>query len=162
MQSHRLDRSPGRHASWHGVIAEAVPRPEAPVAAQCAFALKWGIHWTLLERIQVMQREAPFGLTIISGARSRAEQEQLSREGRPTADFNLSTHASETENGCPRLATGADLWPDVAVVPLVKAHFGTAAVFAGLRWGGGSSIDPETGIPSDWNHVDLGPRSAVP
>lgn len=147
------------------MIPEGIPRFGTSLERKCEFAAKWGISWELLERLQVMQQSAPFDLTIISGGRSRAEQDRLSREGRPTADYNLSTHASEDEAGCFRFATGADLRPTVAPVNAVRAQFGQAAVFAGLRWGGrsdGGGIDPETGIPSDWQHVDLGPRSQVP
>lgn len=90
-------------------------------------------------------------LEVISGFRSRAKQEELKRRGRPTAPFQLSTHTI-----CP--ARGADLRV-VGIFPSrnVKLHFGQAAFEEGLRWGGGSAVD-QHGIPSDWNHVDLGPR----
>lgn len=39
-----------------------------------------------------------------------------------------------------------------------RVQFGLAANLAGLRWGGGSTVD-DTGVPSDWNHLDLGPRT---
>lgn len=113
---------------------------------------RWRISCELARRLLVMSARVPFGLYIISGWRSIEDQLRLARAGRPAADPDISTHTS-----CP--ATGADLETDIAVVPSVKAAFGRAAVEAGLRWGGGSPVDPETGIPSDWNHVDLGPRS---
>lgn len=128
----------------------------------CSVAQKWGVQTELVMRLLTAANQLPFGVSIISGARSRAHQEQLEREGRPAAPFDLSTHAAETADGCPRLATGIDVRLSVAPVNAVKAQFGAAATFAGLRWGGGSPIDPETGIPSDWNHVDLGPRSTHP
>ncbi len=93
----------------------------------------------------------PFGISIISGYRTPETQEALRRAGRPTAHPDLSTHLS-----CP--ATGVDLWPDVAVTDVVKATLGATAVQIGFRWGGGSQVD-ENGIPSDWNHFDLGPRA---
>lgn len=92
-----------------------------------------------------------FQLSIISGFRSREEQDQLRREGRPAADEMASTHRT-----CP--ATGADLYLGLQATNTLKAQFGAAVRLVGLRWGGGSPIDPGTGIPSDWNHVDLGAR----
>jgi len=105
----------------------------------------------LSNRLMVMANRAPFALSIISGFRTAEKQRALAAEGRPTADVDRSTHTT-----CP--ATGADLLPAVARTLVVQAQFGEAAVIAGLRWGGGSPVDPNTGIPSDWNHVDLGPR----
>ena len=76
-------------------------------------------------------------------------------EGRPTADNDRSTHVAP----CP--ATGADLWPSVTPINVVVARLGAEAVHAGLRWGGGSPVGSKDsdapGIPSDWQHVDLGP-----
>lgn len=93
------------------------------------------------------------GLRAISGYRTAERQAELERAGRPTAPDDRSTHRS-----CP--ATGLDLdivglHPDDAL----KLNFGQAAQLAGLRWGGGSPLSSK-GIPSDWNHVDLGPRSS--
>lgn len=117
----------------------------------CELAGTWGISVELATRLVAMSTEVPFSISIISGFRSREQQLELEQAGRPTAPDHLSTHRS-----CP--ATGADLWPAVAVTDTVKASLGAAARLAGLRWGGGSPIDPGTGIPLDWNHVDLGPR----
>ena len=131
-------------------LREKVPTP-GDRDAICAFALRWTIDQELADRIIVMQTMFPHPLQIISGYRTREEQAELERQGRPAALDHLSTHRS-----CP--ATGADLWPlGVTIVPAVKAAFGDAAMRARLRWGGGSRPD-ERGIPSDWNHVDLGPR----
>lgn len=44
----------------------------------------------------------------------------------------------------------------------VKARLGAEATHVGFRWGGGSPVDPETGIPSDWNHLDGGPAVRGP
>lgn len=90
-------------------------------------------------------------IRIISGFRSIQEQLELKRQGRPAADPNVSTHTM-----CP--ATGVDLSIGFAPTTTQKAILGRIAVEEGLRWGGGSAVDPETGIPSDWNHFDLGPR----
>lgn len=50
------------------------------------------------------------------------------------------------------------MWVSGFPVNQYKVELGVAAVENGLRWGGGSPRDPETGIPRDWNHVDTGPR----
>lgn len=117
----------------------------------CGVLERWMIHPRLAQALFTIAARAPFGISIISGYRSPARQAELEAQGRPTADPNLSTHLS-----CP--AGGADVRLDVAVTDAVKATFGRLAVEAGLRWGGGSPVD-QNGIPSDWNHVDLGPRS---
>lgn len=116
----------------------------------CELARRWLISLVLAEKLINMTWRLPFKVQIISGWRSRDHQERLIREGRG-APVHQSTHTS-----CP--ATGADLWPVIHVTDQVKAELGRAAVEVGLRWGGGSTPDPQTGIPIDWNHVDLGPR----
>jgi uncharacterized protein YcbK (DUF882 family) len=115
----------------------------------CNFAAKWGISPVLAAKLQTMASRFPHGVQIISGWRSAEKQMKYIQEGKG-APLDRSTHVT-----CP--ATGADLWPLVAVTDVVKAVFGEAAVTSGLRWGGGSPVDTN-GIPSDWNHVDLGPR----
>lgn len=87
-------------------------------------------------------------LTIISGWRTAELQSSLAH----SAPENLSTHRS-----CP--ATGADIWLSVAATNDTKLRVGLAAARAGLRWGGGSAVDPNTQIPRDWNHLDLGRRT---
>lgn len=133
-----------------------VPEKISPLTAPgdvCSLAARWILDPRLAERLVMMAGFLPFGLSIISGFRSVAQQMQLKEEGRPAADPAVSTHCS-----CP--ATGADLRIDgVEAGNYEKALFGAAAVSAGLRWGGGSPVDVSTGIPSDWNHVDLGPRN---
>lgn len=126
--------------------------PDASIEEQCLLGARWKIHPDLLAALMLMADILPFTITIISGHRTKERQAELSKEGRPAAPDELSTHRS-----CP--ATGADLMPTVAITNAVKASLGAAAVAAGLRWGGGSPVDRSTGIPSDWNHVDLGPRA---
>jgi len=129
-----------------------VPIP-VPAAHEwiCKTAADLLLDPVLVQKIAAMAQICPFQLSIISGFRTREHQEQLAAEGRPAADPDLSTHCS-----CP--ATGADLRVNgVETGNYEKALFGESAVRAGLRWGGGSPA-PD-GIPSDWNHVDLGPRS---
>jgi len=129
-------------------LAEGIPDEwEDP----CDFARRWGISYDLALRLQAMAARLEFGVSIISGLRTPEEQDALRRSGKPTAPNDLSTHLA-----CP--ATGADVWPDVAPVSAVRGRLGAEAVFAGLRWGGGSPTDPDTAMPTDWNHFDLGPR----
>lgn len=139
------------------MIPQSVP-PRATDGQLCQLVDRWGITYSLALKLSRMAEQLPFGISIISGARTKESQDQLTRQGRPTADWNRTTHADTDEHGCPRLATGADLRTAVAPVASVQATFGQAATLAGLRWGGSSPVDPNTGIPSDWNHVDEGPR----
>lgn len=88
---------------------------------------------------------------IISGWRSRAEQQQLGKAGRPTARDDLSTHRT-----CP--ATGVDISLGLLPSNFMKALWGRITLVNGLRWGGGGSVDPDSLIPLDWQHVDRGPR----
>lgn len=135
-------------------LGERIPdsRSEpADAAYLCGLASRWGISVELAQRLYRVAGEVPYSLLIISGFRTAEEQEALRQEGRPAAPDDVSTHRS-----CP--ATGADVWPGIGITGAVKAQLGAAAGRAGLRWGGGSPIDPDTGIPSDWNHLDLGPR----
>lgn len=134
------------------MIPQRVPLSEDGPLAFCNWLAKWGLDATLAARIVKMQTLLPWPLKIFSGRRTPAEQDALRAEGRPTAPNELSTHLS-----CPA-ATGADLTLNLTPDNGVKIAFGLAAVQAGLRWGGGSPVDPATGIPSDWKHVDTGPR----
>jgi len=88
---------------------------------------------------------------IISGWRSREQQERLSRQGRPTAPDARSTHRS-----CP--ATGVDISLGTLPSNFLKATWGRLTLVHGLRWGGGGAVNPDSGIPLDWQHVDVGPR----
>lgn len=124
----------------------------------CALASRWVLVLDLTQRLVAMSSQIPGGLTIFSGMRTVAEQEALEAAGRPTAPLDLSTHLS-----CP--ATGADVRFTLGAANLElqsRVQFGFWAVANGLRWGGGSPVDPTTGIPSDWQHLDLGPRVLSP
>lgn len=118
----------------------------------CNFAVNWVIDATLAIALGRMAKIVQFSLMMVSGWRSITEQLNT-KDG---ADPAVSTHTS-----CP-FATGADLqivgWNKQTTPIELRRAFGAAAQLAGLRWGGGSKVDPQTGIPSDWNHVDLGPR----
>lgn len=114
----------------------------------------WSLSCELAERLIFVARKwneaATAPIAIISGYRTPERQRELIEEGRPAAPVGLSTHTT-----CP--ATGADLRiPHDSVA--FKWFFGATVEAAGLRWGGGSPKD-DIGIPSDWNHVDLGPRA---
>lgn len=125
-------------------------RKEWGAKEECAFALKWKITRTLAHRLITMANDLPFEIKIISGYRSVEEQNALRAQGRPTAPNDRSTHVR-----CP--ATGADILPLIASSDRVKLEMGRAGVLAGLQWGGRSPVDSRTGIPSDWQHFDLGP-----
>lgn len=133
-------------------------RPSGPDPGQlilrrfCEWRDRWGISSDLAVYLTILQERISWAeLRIISGYRTAAEQAQLEAEGRPAAPDELSTHRSFP-------ATGADLSLSIAVTEAVKAAFGVQVRLAGLRWGGGGPVDPGTGIPIDWNHVDTGPR----
>ena len=131
-----------------------IPQRIDPRGDPCTDYARWLVSPVLMEKLQRAAGTLPFDVFIISGYRSCEEQQALAAAGRPAADCHLSTHVAT----CP--ATGADVKLSVPALPMIQAQFGQAVVFAGLRWGGGSPVDPETGIPSDWNHVDLGPVSS--
>lgn len=116
----------------------------------CDIITRWKVTPEVAARALLLARAAPFSVSIISGYRSPERQRELADAGRPAAPVDVSNHTR-----CP--ATALDWRVGVTVTDSVKAEFGRAAVFAGFRWGGGSPVD-ENGIPSDWNHVDLGPR----
>lgn len=117
----------------------------------CNFAAYWGVCLNLAQMVTKMAQDLPFTIQVISGYRSCAQETLLGEQGRPAIACDKSNHTTVP-------ARAMDIWPGVAVTNAVKAQVGRAATFAGLRWGGGSPADPATGIPSDWNHVDLGPR----
>jgi len=135
------------------MIPETIPQDPTDEDGVCRLAVKWKLDAELAYRLALMQSELPgVPLQIISGYRSQEEQDSLRQQGRPAAPDHLSTHRS-----CP--ATGADLrFRDLSPGNAEKALFAYAARRAGLRVGGGSPVDPQTGLSSDWNHVDLGPR----
>ena len=122
----------------------------------CALAEKWGVDFDVMERVwhaaNSFKMDTGVPVWIISGWRSAAEQRRLSRQGRPTAPDNLSTHRS-----CP--ATGVDVSIQLLTSEFLKVAWGRAAFIHGLRWGGGGPVDPKNLIPLDWRHVDKGPRN---
>jgi len=123
----------------------------------CELAERWGVSPDTMDRVwrsaESFEREmGGRRVYIISGWRSRLEQRQLARQGRPTAPDALSTHRS-----CP--ATGVDISFGVNSTNFMRANWGRITLINGLRWGGGGAVDSKTGIPLDWAHVDMGPRS---
>lgn len=119
----------------------------------CDWVAEWGIDPDLGRGLVAMQDELPFQIEIFSGYRTQAQQDALRDEGRPAADEETSNHRVFPSRA-------ADVRPRLAVTNNVKAHLGAAGFRAGLRWGGGAPVDPETGIPvrGEWAHFDLGPR----
>lgn len=121
-------------------------------------SVTWGVSEDLMCRVfraaELYQNLARSPVWIISGYRTRLQQIILGRRGRPTARDEASTHRS-----CP--ATGIDI--SLGSLPSAenKLFWGQMVQANGLRWGGGSPPD-EHGIPSDWRHVDLGPRYPNP
>lgn len=137
---------------------ERLNRPsQEPITLEflCDISSRWLVDPRVMAR--VLAAAAEFSRVtgrdawIISGYRTKADQDRLRKAGRPTAPDHLSTHRS-----C--LATGVDVDLGFGVNNPLKVLWGTSAFYAGLRWGGGSAIDASTGIPSDWAHVDEGPR----
>ena len=121
----------------------------------CELSRHWGISEDLVRRLQLSAgdyaEETRGTVTLISGYRTFVEQQRLGRRGRPTARDDLSTHRS-----CP--ATGADVSLGFSPTRVQKAIWGRIVTMNGLRWGGGGAVD-DGGIPLDWGHVDLGPRT---
>lgn len=122
----------------------------------CSFAAKWRISSDLARKLLELQAAIAPQLQIVSGYRTPSEQQALIDSGEQAAAVNVSTHCS-----CP--ATGADVqvigWTKRTAPLEVRRVFVGAARLVGLRVGGGSKADPKTGLPTDWNHVDLGPRT---
>ena len=124
-------------------------------ADPCDLAQRWRVSPDTMQRVWLAAQdfEVETGgrrVSIISGFRTAAEQRRLSRQGRPTAPDELSTHRS-----CP--ATGVDISFGLLPTNFMKAIWGRITLVHGLRWGGGGPVF-ESGIPKDWPHVDLGPR----
>ena len=124
-------------------------------ADPCDLVERWGVALDTITRVwlaaQDFSAETGRRVWIISGWRSAAEQRRLSRQGRPTAPDNLSTHRS-----CP--ATGVDVSLGARPSGFLKATWGRITFVHGLRWGGGGPV-ADSGIPLDWQHVDMGPRN---
>ena len=125
-------------------------------ADPCDLAQRWKVSPDTIKRVWLSAQDFELEtggrrVYIISGWRSRNEQRQLARQGRPTAPDSVSTHRS-----CP--ATGVDISFGVNSTDFMRAMWGRITLINGLRWGGGGPVDPKTFIPLDWRHVDLGPR----
>lgn len=126
-------------------------------ATDCELAERWSVSLDTMRRVWMAARdyETETGgrrVYIISGWRSRDEQRHLSRRGRPTAPDDVSTHRS-----CP--STGVDISLGLLPSGFMKVLWGRITLAHGLRWGGGGPVDPESFIPVDWRHVDVGPRN---
>jgi len=126
-------------------------------ADPCDLAERWTVTLDTMERVWTTAHdyERETGgrrVRIISGFRTRIEQRNLGRQGRPTAPDSLSTHRS-----CP--ATGVDVSLGLLPTGFMKVTWGRLALVNGLRWGGGGPVDPDSLIPVDWRHVDRGPRN---
>ena len=123
----------------------------------CELAETWGVSPWIMKKLvaaadlYLFQTRSP--VWIISGYRTKAEQDRLGVMGRPTAPDERSTHRT-----CP--ATGVDISLGAVVGREKKLLWGQLVQLQGLRWGGGSKAD-DHGIPSDWNHVDAGPRASL-
>lgn len=121
----------------------------------CELAERWAVDPVVMRRVQLSadayDQETRGTVEIVSGFRTKAEQGELERRGRPTAPDELSTHRS-----CP--ATGVDISLGFAPTRVQKAIWGRIVTLNGLRWGGGGHVD-DGGIPLDWQHVDMGPRA---
>jgi len=122
--------------------------------SDCDIATRWAVSLDVVRRVRLaaedFNTETGRQVWIISGFRSVAEQNRLRRQGRPTADNDRSTHLS-----CP--ATGVDVSLGARPSNFLKATWGRLTLVHGLRWGGGGAVT-ESGIPIDWQHVDVGPR----
>ncbi len=122
----------------------------------CGLSERWGVDGQTMRRVwlsaQDFRAETRREVWIISGWRSRKEQQALDRRGRPAAPEAASTHRS-----CP--ATGVDVSLGPLPTRVMKAIWGRIVTLNGLRWGGGGPVD-DGGIPLDWGHVDRGPRAS--
>lgn len=123
----------------------------------CDLADRWKVSLDTMSRVWLSARDYELEtqgqrVEILSGFRTAAEQRQLSREGRPTAPDDTSTHRS-----CP--ATGVDVSLGFLPSDFQKNTWGRIVLVNGLRWGGGGPTDPDTLIPVDWPHIDRGPRN---
>lgn len=129
-------------------------RETLPGADACEISSRWLVDIRTAERVvraaTAFRVQTGRDVWIISGHRTERRQRELTAAGRPTASPELSTHLS-----CP--ATGVDVSLGPMPTRAMIAIWGRLAVESGLRWGGGSAVGAD-GIPSDWPHVDLGPR----
>ena len=132
-----------------------MPLPESLTGGDvCALADRWTVSETTMRRAvqaaDLYSQRTGKRVSIISGARSDAQQNRLRREGRPVARNDVSTHLS-----CP--ATGIDISLGFGASRFEIVTWGEVAMTQGLRWGGGGRVN-EVGVPLDWQHIDRGPR----
>lgn len=125
-------------------------------SSYCDLAERWGVAVDTMQRVWLSaqdyeQETGGSPVFIISGYRTKDEQRELNRKGRPTAPDDRSTHRT-----CP--ATGVDISLGTLASNFQKAIWGRITLVNGLRWGGGGPVH-ESGIPVDWRHVDRGPRN---
>lgn len=127
---------------------------EIASADYCDLARRWGVSERVMSALHTaaIQFEAETGrpVRIHSGYRTEAEQEALRARGRPTASDSTSTHRTFP-------ATGADITLGFVPNVTLKHIWGRILRMNGLRMGGGSSLDRDL-LPTDWQHVDAGPR----
>jgi len=120
----------------------------------CVLSETWRVDPTLMSKVfraaELYENFTRSPVWIVSGYRTRFEQMDLGRRGRPTALDERSTHRT-----CP--ATGLDISLGALPSTEKKRFWGQMVESNGLRWGGGSNVDGQ-GIPGDWQHVDMGPR----
>jgi len=123
-------------------------------ALWCDIANRWSLDADFARRLVIaadqFTAETGRGVEIISGFRTRAEQDALRQSGRPAASEETSTHRT-----CP--ATGADIRLGFLPNVTLKQIWGRDLLFQGLRFGGGSPVDDDN-LPTDWQHADAGPR----
>jgi len=116
-------------------------------------AMEWRLDLEFANRvaeaINRTEQDTSRPIRIISGWRSHREQQALIDQG-VGAPLDVSNHTS-----CPSTAVDVTLGPFPTLDQ--KRLLGINAAMFGLRWGGGSPIDGN-GIPTDWNHLDRGPR----
>jgi len=120
----------------------------------CVLSQTWGVDQNVMDRLfkaaELFTNFTRHPVQIISGYRTYIEQSRLGLSGRPAARDDLSTHRT-----CP--STGVDISLGPAPPRELKLFWGQMVEVNGLRWGGGTQKD-SLGIPSDWQHVDVGPR----
>ena len=125
--------------------------PPDSFALACCWNLSGDMVGRLVQSAEEFWEETRIDTYIISGYRTAQEQATLGRRGRPAAPDELSTHRSSP-------ATGADVSWSRPLIRVEKATWLRIGRLNGLRIGGGSGPDSTGLFPSDFNHVDLGPR----
>ena len=143
----------------HGVVSPTDRHCVDPGTRELSQAIQrvWDVECLLADLVAavLLETRAQIGREprVISGYRSRRQQDDLRRRGRPAAPDHFSNH---------RIFPAGAVDVSLGALPTrpMKWTFGMSALSWGLRWGGGSPIDPETGLPTDWQHLDRGPRPA--